>query len=354
MMRYFYLIFVPYLLFGTSDMFCLVCHGGNQIRFSKLKYKSEWVDLTSDGGKKLQKIHKDNIDVKAYFKSDNYDEKALFKYVSFFSRKIKKNDPKPFFKKCFVCHRNNIHMSSFYTKQQWQELNHSLKNLIHTHQYQLDVVKDLKSQQFKNVLPEFIDDITFHAPNNIGNVRKDTYYIPPKQDVKSTIVKKNKEKETQKRKTKKISLKITDDTNLTVPPKSQMRQIKRKHFSLSYEKGNLRKEQARIILQKLHKKWKSVQKKQNKINITLYRTGTQMYTSDFFVSLFTVGLAPVRYADTWVMKVTLGDDVYYAKSDVVTVHGILADDAMEDNELLSEKVIAMFEYALFQAGKFTK
>jgi len=171
-MRYFYLMFVPYLVFATNDMFCLVCHENNKIDFSRLVSKKEWKSLTSDRGAKLQKIHKDNLDVRAYLKSKMYKEDALFNYIEFFSETQKEYDVKIFTKKCFVCHQNKLHLASLYTKKEWNQLNNSLAKLIHTHQYQLSVVKDLKSEQFKKILPEFIKKVSFHAANNKKHIRK--------------------------------------------------------------------------------------------------------------------------------------------------------------------------------------
>jgi cytochrome c5 len=337
---------MPYLLFATSDMFCIVCHGNSKIEFSRLQSKVAWKKMTSDGGKKLYKIHKDNLDVQTYLKSDAYDEKKLFKYIEFFSESEKMYKAKQFAKQCFVCHKSKLHMSSFYTKEKWNNLRNSLDGLIQKHHYQRRILEDIKSPQFKNILPDFIKYISFSAPVHRKSIKKDIY-IRPKEKVE--ISKIGKHEKLKKNKTS--SLKIMEDINLTLPPKTHMRQIKRKYFYLSYDKVNLRKEEVNIILQKLYKKWKSIQKKRQKVRITLYRTDMHMYTSDFFFSLLTVGLVPVRYADTWVMKVELGGGVYYATSDVVTVHGLLADDTMEDNELLSEKVIPMLEYAFSQVNR---
>lgn len=80
-MRYFILLCLPYLLFGSSLPKCAECHTEHKA-LSHLHSKQEWKRLTDNGGKELKEEHKKHSDAIAYINSSEYNETEVFQYVS--------------------------------------------------------------------------------------------------------------------------------------------------------------------------------------------------------------------------------------------------------------------------------
>lgn len=346
-------LLLPLYLFASGDMVCNYCHG-NVFGVSGLQSKPEWKKLTSDGGKKLQKIHKDNLDVVSYLKSSAYDEKRMYDYVSFYAGSQRAFIAEKIVKQCVECHKSEMHLSDFWTKAQWASLSSTLKPLKEIHQKQLKVMNLIESDSFNEVLPEFIKKITFHAPKSESRIKKDRYMLkrPYNEDMlkDTTQVLHTQKQEVATRIVKqKRTKRITADTNLTKPSPDQMKQIKGKIFDLVYDAKKVSKVSAKKVFTVLKDTLKQCSKKSPKLEISLYQTDTEMYISDFLFSFITIGMAPVRYADTWVMEVKKSDEKFYSAIELVTVHGIMAEEAKEDNEYLEDKVALMIDDIIAQS-----
>ncbi len=338
-------LLLPLYLFASDDMLCNYCHG-NVFGVSGLQSKPEWRKLTSDGGKRLQKIHKNNLDVVVYLKSSAYDEKRMYDYISFYADSQREFIAVKIVKQCVSCHKSKMHLSSFWTKTQWESLESTLKSLKEVHQKQLKVMNLIESNSFNEVLPEFIKEITFHAPKSESRTRKDHYMLKKlcsEGMLKDTtqVLHIQKKGLTNKIAKQKSTKRITVDTNLTKPSPGQMKQIKGITFDLVYDTKKVSIVSAKKVATVLKDVLNQCSKKSQKLKISLYQTDTKIYTGDFFISFITIGMAPVRYADTWIMEVKKADEEFYSAIELVTVHGVLVEANKEDNEYIEDKVALM-------------
>jgi len=291
--RYFYLIFVPYLLFATSDIFCLVCHGNSKMNFSKLVPKKEWKSLTSDGGKKLQEIHKNNLDVQAYFKGEAYNEKALFRDIKYSSESEKMHDARKFATECFVCHRDKRHLAYLYARSEWEHLNPPLNKLIVKHQYQVKVVKQLQSKAFTNVLPEFIKYISVYAPRDTEDVRKASYMIPT---VKKVPAENNNEKS------------------------YLVYKFETKSFNFTYKIEQGTKQNAKDVYKYVTHNLKK-QSFKKPISIVLTESAWETDPGYAFMFVMTLGLAPVEYTKNMNLSITSDEMLYESKKILIKTAG---------------------------------
>jgi hypothetical protein len=158
---------------NASSMLCGYCHG-NVLSLSGMKSKEEWKILTSDGGLKLQEIHKYNLAVLAYLESPDYKPKKLYEYVEFHADKRSKRRLNHIIESCTYCHDSKMSLSSLWSKKQWDALALSLKPLKAVHKNELKVLSELDSQRFKLTLSQFIKSMRFHASDKISK-RKSIY-----------------------------------------------------------------------------------------------------------------------------------------------------------------------------------
>ncbi len=308
--RLFYLLLMPMMLIASTGEYCASCHSG-KIDLSHLKSKREWKQLTLDGGEVLKKMHKKNMDVVAYIDSDKYSEEELYDYVGFFAYSTKEQISHLHVKQCKDCHDWRVGMLR--TKSEWNALSNSLEPFKKVHVGNSEALKLIESDSFKDkeTLSYFIEMISFHASD-------------------------------EQRRTKKI----TSDTNLTKPPEKQMYKVKSKKFDLEYDTENMSDEAVEKVLSTLKMKFKMCRKMDNKVYISLYHAGSKEYTADAIISaLFTLGIAPVRYDNTWVMEVKNSKNVFYSTVNVVSVSGPISKSksADKDKEYIEDKVPLMID-----------
>jgi len=154
----------------ASSMICAYCHG-NILALSDMRSKEEWKTLTSDGGIKLQEIHKYNLAVLAYLQSPKYKPQKLYEYVEFHANKVSKRRLNKIIESCTYCHDSKMSLSSLWSKKQWDALDFSLKPLEEVHKNELKVLSQLSTQNFKTNLAQFIKSMRFHASDTILNTK---------------------------------------------------------------------------------------------------------------------------------------------------------------------------------------
>jgi len=292
-MKYFYLIFVPYFVFATNDMFCLVCHEGGMSGLSTLVPRKEWKKLTSDGGKRLQQIHKNNLDVQTYFKGNAYDENALFRAVKYSSESERMYAARKFARECFICHKNERHLAYFYTRSEWEHLKNPFNKLIEKHKYQIKVVKQLQSKAFKNVLPEFRKYISVYAPSDSEDIRKDTYMIP-------------------------ILKKVSSENNNEKSYFVYKFDTKSLHFTYKTEKGT--KQNAKDIYSYVMTNLKK-HTFQEPLSIRITESDWETDPGNAFMFIMTFGLASVTYTKDIHLLVTSGDTLYKSEKVLKKIAG---------------------------------
>lgn len=315
-MKLFYLLLIPMVLAASTGEYCISCHKG-KIDLSRLKSKIEWKQLTLDGGKALKKIHKQNLDVVKYIESEKYHKDALYDYVGFFAYGTKEQTAYHNFNQCKNCHDWRIGMSR--TKQQWGTLSKSLDWLKELHIGNKEALRLINSNHFKEkkTLSYFIKMISFHATDEQRR----------KNNVNKTI-------------------KVTADINITKPDISSMHQMKNKRFDFHYDAKHMSKEAAKKVFSVLGLKLKTCKKQPHKVSVSLYHAGSKEYASDAIISLiFTLGVAPVRYDNRWIMEVDNGKNVFYSAVNVVSVGGPMSNtkSAEKDKEYIEDKVVFMID-----------
>jgi len=303
------------MLMASSGEYCLSCHK-EKIGFSHLKSMEEWKELTMDGGEVLKKMHKRNPNVVEYINSGKYSEDEVFKMVNFFAYGTKEQSAYRNLEACKKCHGWKI--GTLRTKSEWYALSSSLEALIKVHKGNREALELIGSDAFKDkkTLDYFIKKISFHAPEDV-------------------VIKRDK----------RTTKKITSDINLTKPSKKQMHQVKSKKFDFEYDTENMSDKAAKKVLFILKKKFKMC-KTDDEVYISLYYSGSKEHTVDAIISaLLTLGIAPIRYDNTWIMKVKNKKNVFYAAVNVISVRGPMsnAERADKDKEHIEDKVTSMID-----------
>ncbi len=317
-MNLLYLLLIPMMLIASTGKYCASCHSG-KIDLSHLKSKREWKLLTLDEGEAFKKMHKQNLDVATYIDGDKYNEEELYDYVDFFAYGTKEQIGHLNVKKCKSCHDWRVGMLR--TKSEWHALSNSLEPLKRVHIGDKEALKLIESDGFKDreTLLYFIKKISFHASDDRRKIDNE-----------------------DNNKTKKI----TSNTHLTKPPEKQMHKIKSKKFDFKYDRKNMSDKAVEKVLSTLKMKFETCRKIDNKISISLYHAGSKEYTSDAIISvLFTLGIAPVRYDNSWVMEVKNSKNVFYSTVNIVSVSGPMSKSKSVDkeNEYIEDKVPFMID-----------
>ncbi|MDQ7086058.1 MAG: hypothetical protein Q9M36_14600 [Sulfurovum sp.] len=157
----------------ASEMICTYCHQ-NQMHISGLKTKEQWKSLSSDGGLGLQEIHQYNVAVLAYFQSPEYNATELYDYVEFHASNQEALALESIIESCTYCHDSKMTLSRLWSKNQWQNLAHSVENLKVLHQNELQVLSFIDSKPFEKSLANFIHSMQFfaaekeHPPTKLG------------------------------------------------------------------------------------------------------------------------------------------------------------------------------------------